>query len=336
MRGTRRAAWRRIEHGEKLPDKRHATASPRRMRHEPRARSRGPLVGRYPGWRSDPCDLPGRLRASSGMCARDWSRSDEPAPSAVPLRGQRGLGRRVRRLRFRFPFNCEGMNAFTGTNASHSKQPRDAPPTIPATFRQASPMSKIEELAERVERLLLRHRSCSAPTPCSSSSSPRVTDERDNLRSRLERGAQPHRRAARAAAARPGRAPTAAATRRERADVKQIEVTILGQSYILGCPDGGERAARSGGQRRPRDERDPRCRQGQGARAHRRAGGAEPGLSRWPSARRRRRTRRRRRHAAADVDDVDVDGLDPPHRHSPRRRRTTALIDARCASRCVE
>ena len=24
--------------------------------------------------------------------------------------------------------------------------------------------------------------------------------------------------------------------------MKQVEVTILGQSYILGCPDGGERA----------------------------------------------------------------------------------------------
>ena len=45
--------------------------------------------------------------------------------------------------------------------------------------------------------------------------------------------------------------------------MKQIEVTILGQSYLLGCPEGGEvRLMRSRRPGRPRDERHPRRRQG--------------------------------------------------------------------------
>jgi chromosome segregation ATPase len=79
------------------------------------------------------------------------------------------------------------MNAFTGTDDSHSRGRRrgdsDAynspPPSAPSV------MSQIEELAERVERLLLRHEEVRRTNALLHEQLVAVTHERDNLRSRL-------------------------------------------------------------------------------------------------------------------------------------------------------
>jgi cell division protein ZapB len=79
------------------------------------------------------------------------------------------------------------MNAFTGTDDSHSRGRRrgdsDAynspPPSAPSV------MSQIEELAERVERLLLRHEEVRRTNALLQEQLAAVTHERDNLRSRL-------------------------------------------------------------------------------------------------------------------------------------------------------
>ncbi len=110
----------------------------------------------------------------------------DAASSTVPLRGQRSFGGACDAASC-FPFNREGMNAFTSTNVSHSKQ-RDArmggaynpaPPSAP------SAMSRIEELAERVERLLLRHEEVQRTNALLREQLATITHERDNLRSRL-------------------------------------------------------------------------------------------------------------------------------------------------------
>jgi chromosome segregation ATPase len=80
------------------------------------------------------------------------------------------------------------MNAFTSTNESHSMQAvvAQAPPTIPATPQlRRSPMSQIEELADRVERLLLRHEEVQRTNALLREQLAAVAHERDNLRSRL-------------------------------------------------------------------------------------------------------------------------------------------------------
>src|SRR5262245_48855193 len=91
-------------------------------------------------------------------------------------------------------------------------------------------MATIEDLAERVERLLLRHEELQRTNALLEQQLAALTPER---------GAQSHRRLARAAAGR-ARADRIECRGRERS-MKQMEVTILGQSYLLGCPDGGER-----------------------------------------------------------------------------------------------
>jgi cell division protein ZapA len=109
-------------------------------------------------------------------------------------------------------------------------------------------MSQIEELADRVERLLLRHEEVQRTNVLLREQLAAVAHERDNLRSRLNAARSSHRRAARSPAARRrGRRPrqTPPPMRRHRPAerrLKQVEVTILGQSYLLGCPDGGEKA----------------------------------------------------------------------------------------------
>ena len=73
-----------------------------------------PLVGRYPGWRTNPCVLPEgdglqwHVRKSRGR--------REATSSVVPLRGQRSFGSGRVAVSFCFPFNCAGVNTGTGTN----------------------------------------------------------------------------------------------------------------------------------------------------------------------------------------------------------------------------
>ena len=179
-------------------------------------------------------------------------------------------------------------------------------------------MATLEELADRVERLLLRHDELKRTAALLEQQLAAVTHERDSMRARLS--------AARSRIdALLERLPQGAGVeeRTERA-VKQIEVTIMGQSYILGCPEGGESSLLEAVD--TVDQEMSAIRDdwpGQGARTHRGTGGAEPciSLSRNDpaavrvAARERRIGSRQRRHRCAD----------PPRRRSARRRRTIAL-----------
>ena len=134
-----------------------------------------------------------------------------------------------------------------------------------------------------------------------------------------ERRAQPHRRAARAPAARrsPTATPPASPMTCGACAMKQMEVTIMGQSYVLGCPEGGETgAARGRRPGRPRDERDPRRRQGAGARDGSPCWRRSTSPMRWP------RTRRARLHRVAPSTSPDdcrraLDALDRAPRFCP-------------------
>jgi len=79
------------------------------------------------------------------------------------------------------------MNAFTSTNSLHSKQAvgRECDAYNSAPCFRRSAMSRIEELAERVERLLLRHEEVQRTNALLREQLAAVTHERDNLRSRL-------------------------------------------------------------------------------------------------------------------------------------------------------
>ncbi len=80
------------------------------------------------------------------------------------------------------------MNTFTGTNALilSSSSPAPSGPYNSATSLPCrSVMSTIEELADRVERLLLRHEELQRTNALLPTQLAAVTNERDNLRSRL-------------------------------------------------------------------------------------------------------------------------------------------------------
>ena len=95
-------------------------------------------------------------------------------------------------------------------------------------------MATIDDLAERVERLLLRHDELKRTNALLEQQLDAVSTERDSLKVAPRSRARAHRRAARAAARRRQRIAWTA--------MKQIEVTIMGQSYVLGCPEGGEQS----------------------------------------------------------------------------------------------
>ena len=238
---------------------------------------------------------------------------------------------------FRFPFNREGMNAFTSTNESHSMQAVGRTGAAynschPASRR--SPMSQIEELADRVERLLLRHEEVQRTNALLREQLAAVAHERDNLRSRLN-----------AARSRidvlldrlprdtRGRRRRQRERRRRRAEerrLKQVEVTILGQSYLLGCPDGGEKALMEAVAAVDREM--SAIRDGGKVKARERIAVlaalnlafalAERGEA--PSAPARGDAERRFRDRSHAFDGRRG-AVDQAPRHGPRRRRTTAL-----------
>ena len=76
------------------------------------------------------------------------------------------------------------MNAVTGTNGRDCRHPAE-PALQFATTHAPMPMSKIDELAERVERLLLRHDELKRTNALLSEQVDSLGSERDNLRSRL-------------------------------------------------------------------------------------------------------------------------------------------------------
>lgn len=83
-----------------------------------------------------------------------------------------------------FPFNCADVKTGTGTNTRDCKQPRMPPYNEPFATHQGA-MSKTQELADRVERLLLRHEELKRTNELLEQQLAALTHERDNLRSRL-------------------------------------------------------------------------------------------------------------------------------------------------------
>jgi cell division protein ZapB len=79
------------------------------------------------------------------------------------------------------------MNTFTGTSDAHSSERCRAPGAAynPLLSSCRSFMATIEELAERVERLLVRHEELQRTNALLTAQLGAVTNERDNLRSRL-------------------------------------------------------------------------------------------------------------------------------------------------------
>ena len=80
------------------------------------------------------------------------------------------------------------MTAFTpGTDfeATHAAVDARPTPTIRHPANRLRAMSQIEELAERVERMLLRHEEVQRTNALLREQLAAVTHERDNLRSRL-------------------------------------------------------------------------------------------------------------------------------------------------------
>ena len=90
---------------------------------------------------------------------------------------------RIRVTSFCFPFNCAGMNAGTGTNSAIVS--RGGAYNLRSRHARAQAMSKIEALADRVDRLLLRHEELQRTNALLEQQLAAVTHERDNLRSRL-------------------------------------------------------------------------------------------------------------------------------------------------------
>lgn len=103
----------------------------------------------------------------------------------LPLRGQR-------RWVFQpwwlsdlcFPFNCADEKIGTGTNGRDCKQPQVHLYNESLATPQGA-MSKTQELADRVERLLLRHEELKRTNELLEQQVASLTHERDNLRSRL-------------------------------------------------------------------------------------------------------------------------------------------------------
>lgn len=116
------------------------------------------------------------LQAASGLCARAEALKQRPV--RLPLRGQRRLGSARGASPSCFPFDCAGVNTDTSTNNRQCKRGRTG-----AYNRGA--MATLDELAERVERLLLRHEELQRTHALTVQQLAVVNAERDSLRSRL-------------------------------------------------------------------------------------------------------------------------------------------------------
>ena len=94
------------------------------------------------------------------------------------MRGQRSTGTVRRTAPSCFPFNRAGVNTGTSTNGRKCKS-RDSDAYNPPA------MSKTDELAERVERLLLRHEELKRTNALLAQQLQAVTSERDSFKARL-------------------------------------------------------------------------------------------------------------------------------------------------------
>ena len=115
--------------------------------------------------------------------------------------------------------------------------------------------------------------------------------------------------------------------------MKQVEVTILGQSYLLGCPDGGEKALLEAVAEVDREM--SAIRDGGKVKARERIAVLAALNLAFALAERAERRARRRARADGTIRDASrrstSTALDQAHRHGPRRRRTTALNRALCS-----
>ena len=111
----------------------------------------------------------------------------------------------VRRHPSCFPFNLAGRAADQSTNEPHANRGRRAglgagpglqpgsQPQVPgdrhlqwsAILEAAQPMSRLDDLAERIERLVLRHEELQRTNVLLEQQVASLTGERDSLRSRL-------------------------------------------------------------------------------------------------------------------------------------------------------
>jgi hypothetical protein len=87
-----------------------------------------------------------------------------------------------RRAAICFPFNCAGMNTRHGHQQRplYASQPYNRPTALPHRV-----MGKLEELADRVERLLLRHEELQRTNALLAREVAALTQERENLKARL-------------------------------------------------------------------------------------------------------------------------------------------------------
>jgi uncharacterized protein (TIGR02449 family) len=129
-----------------------------------------PLVRTFP----EQVTLQWRLRTSEGRGSRLLT---------VAGAAQAG-GASVGRVDLCFPFNCADVKTGTSTNGADCKQ-HEAHAYNPPSLISQRAMSKTQELADRVERLLLRHEELKRTNGLLEQQVATLTNERDNLRSRL-------------------------------------------------------------------------------------------------------------------------------------------------------
>ena len=113
------------------------------------------------------------------------------------MRGQRSLGQRLNHPTTSscFPLNCAGLKSGTSTNKPHSTdeecfgrcQDRKARPNLQSNepLAIAKNMTKLEDLADRVDRLIVRHDELRRTNALLVQQLGVVSQERDSLRSRL-------------------------------------------------------------------------------------------------------------------------------------------------------
>lgn len=104
----------------------------------------------------------------------------------LPLRGQRRLGLLLASVTLLLPVELRHLNHAASTNAAHSSCA-----TLPKLTRQTlqcAPMSEpspIDQITERVERLLLRYQELLRTNSLLTQQIESLTHERDSLKSRL-------------------------------------------------------------------------------------------------------------------------------------------------------
>ncbi len=137
-----------------------------------------PLIGRYPGWWKQPSS-PSRPLVQGSQ----WQIDESGVLRHVhlPLRGQRRLGWPIR-LTLLLPVELRHVNHTASTNASDFTAESLRQPYNRAHM---SNPSQIEQLVERVERLLLRYVELQRTNELLTDQIDELTTERDQLKSRL-------------------------------------------------------------------------------------------------------------------------------------------------------